>query len=72
MKLHEVSFLAKEREKFPTTNPIKFNGGLVEMKKDDIILIQKYHCQNLGIVSSEAVNLISSQGVTRKIVMLKG
>jgi hypothetical protein len=72
MKLCKVGFLVKEREKLIIANSIKFNKGCIRMQEENIILTQKKHCENIGIVSPEAVDLTSSRGVTRKTVMPKG
>jgi hypothetical protein len=70
-KLHKVGFLTKEREELTKNNPIKFNGGSIEMKGNSLALTQEQHYQNLKTVSSEAENLTSSRGVTRKMVSPK-
>jgi hypothetical protein len=70
-KLREIGFLTKEREELITKNPIKFNGGYLTMKGATLTLTQQQYCENLEAVSSEAVDLISSQGMTRKQVPTK-
>ena len=42
------------------------------MKENSLELTQERHCQNLGVVLHEAVNLTSSRGVIRKSVLPKG
>jgi hypothetical protein len=71
-ELRKAVFLSKEREKLTVENPIKFNGGQVTMKGNTLELTQERHCQNLGAVLPEAVNLTSSRGVVRKSVLPKG
>jgi hypothetical protein len=71
-ELRKAGFLSKEREKLTVENPIKFNGGQVTMKGNTLELTQERHCQNLGAVLPEAVNLTSSRGVVRKSVLPKG
>ena len=63
--------MTKEREELTKDNPIKFNRGSIIMKGNSLALTQEQHCQNLKIVSSEAENLTSSRGVTRKMISPK-
>lgn len=70
-KLREAGFTAKEREKLTSTTPIKFNRGLISQHENSMTLTQERHCQNLGIVSLETVDLTSSQRVMRKLVGTK-
>ena len=42
------------------------------MKENSLELTQEQHCQNLGAVLHEAINLTSSRGVIRKSVLPKG
>jgi hypothetical protein len=69
---NKAQFLSKEREELTVQNPIKFNGGQLTMKENSLELTQERHCQNLGTVLHEAVNLTSSRGVVRKSVLPKG
>ena len=71
-ELRKAQFLSKEREELTVQNPIKFNGGQLTMKENSLELTQEQHCQNLGAVLHEAVNLTSSRGVIRKSVLPKG
>ena len=70
-KLCKTEFLTKEREELTKNNPIKFNGKSIMMKGNSLALTQEQHCQNLKTVSSEAENLTSSRGITRKMVSPK-
>ena len=71
-ELRKAQFLSKEREELTVQNPIKFNGGQLTMKENSLELTQERHCQNLGAVLHEAVNLTSSCGVIRKSILPKG
>jgi hypothetical protein len=71
-ELRKAQFLSQEREELTVENPIKFNRGQLTMKENSLELTQEWHCQNLGAVLHEAVNLTSSRGVIRKSVLPKG
>jgi hypothetical protein len=71
-ELHKARFLSKEREELTAENPIKFNGGQLTMKENFLELTQERHCENLGTILPEAVNLTSSHGTVRKSVLPKG
>src|SRR5580692_7050629 len=70
-KLRKAGFMTKDREKLTSSSPIKFNGGSITSKGNSLTLTQEQHCQNLKTVSPEAINLTSSRGVTRKMVLPK-
>jgi hypothetical protein len=70
-KLREAGFTAKEREKLTRATPIKFNGGLITQCENSITLTQERHCQNLGTVLPEVVDLTSSRGIVKRTVRTK-
>jgi hypothetical protein len=37
-KLHKAKFIAKERERLTATTPLKFNGAIIQLVSDRIIL----------------------------------
>jgi len=54
-QLHEAKFMAKERETLTLENPLKFNGGLIQLLQDgSITLTQKRQAENLSEVSTKS------------------
>src|SRR5271167_1264851 len=71
-ELQKAKFLAKDREQLTTQHPIKFNGGQINLQKDNSIrLTQECQAQNLRLISTQDIDLTSSRGETRKSVSPK-
>jgi hypothetical protein len=64
--LQKAQFLAKERESLSTSTPLKFNGGLIQLKNDAITLTQERQSKNLHLVSVTPTSTTSSRGTVRK------
>src|ERR1700710_1416669 len=62
--LDKAQFLAKEREQLTFTQPLKFNGGLIQLDSMDmaITLTQERQCKSLRLVSSKPATTTSSRG----------
>ena len=65
--LDKAQFLAKEREQLTFTQPLKFNGGLIQLDSMDmaITLTQERQCKSLRLVSSKPATTTSSRGTIR-------
>ena len=69
--LKKAQFLAKDRDQLTASQPIKFNGGLIQLEGDAITLSQERQCKNLTLVSKEPTATISSRGIVRKALSTK-
>jgi hypothetical protein len=67
ISLTKAQFLAKEREQLTFTQPLKFNGGLIQLDSTDmaITLTQERQCKSLRLVSSKPATTTSSRGTIR-------
>ncbi|KAI1005289.1 hypothetical protein K3495_g2938 [Podosphaera aphanis] len=72
-ELSKAGFLAKDRQILTPSNPIKFNGGHIYQDKlsRSITLTQHLQCINLMPVNSDAVDIVSARGKTRRAVSTK-
>ena len=65
LQLKKAGFLAKDREQLDGSHDLKFNGGLICLKDDDITLTQERQCKNLKAVTYKTANTTSSRGAIR-------
>lgn len=68
-QLHRAKLLAKQREKLTFTNPIKFNGGQINLQKDKSIrLSQERQCKSIRLIDIKKTDVANAKGVIRKDV----
>ena len=71
-ELRKAQLTAKEREQLTAKNPLKFNGGIVQLTPNGITLMQERQCKNLSMVNiSRPAISTSSQGVICTALTLK-
>jgi hypothetical protein len=72
-RLQDAGLPSKPRERLSQQNPLKFNGGLIQLEPTNVVhLTQRRQCENIKLVAAnKPVNLASSRGVIRKAVAPK-
>lgn len=70
-ELENANFLAKKREKLTAKTPLKFNGGIVTIVEDAVILQQAQQSKNLHLVGSYKTDISGTRGKIRKGVTPK-
>ncbi|ESZ92707.1 hypothetical protein SBOR_6919 [Sclerotinia borealis F-4128] len=65
-QLESAKFLAKNREQLTENTPVKFNGGIITLEKDEIYLNQEKQCDNLRLVTVKEADIHGTKGKVRR------
>lgn len=65
-ELNIAKFMAKDREHLTTHTPLKFNGSIISLLNNTILLNQAQQIDNLHLVGNISADMPCARGITKR------